>query len=317
MTCLTEEEKNKIPILQGRYDLTAPECALIKRGLLLAESLGKPQVSAKKKELTLEQQEKVFQIYKTAFLMRLAGKGLLKKEYICPILKVRFALIPAGTFMMGSHNDEKDRDDDEIQHQVTIRKPFYLQVMQVTQGDWKKLMGSNPSYFKGNENLPVEQVSWNYIQEFIQKLNKMEETVKYRLPTEAEWEYACRAGSTTAYCFGDEPARLGEYAWFDDHMDAGDEPTHIVGQKKPNAWGLYDMHGNVWEWCQDWWGVYPSGCLTDPVGPLEGSCRVLRGGCCGGRARVLRSAKREGLSPDGPYDSGEGEILGFRLVREL
>ncbi len=272
---MTEKEQKSL-ILRQRYDLTVPERSLIERGLLLAESLG-------------------------------------KKEYICPILGVKFVLIPAGTFMMGSPEDEEGRwDTGERLHHVTISKPFYMQITQVTQGQWKKVMGNNPSYFKGDYNLPVESVSWNDVQEFISELNSMEGVDKYRLPTEAEWEYACRTGSTTAYCFGDDPRRLGEYAWYFDN--SGSE-TRPAGKKKPNAWGLYDMHGNVWERVQDWWGKYPSGSVTDPEGPSSGSDRVRRGGCWVKRCQVLplsvslprkprRPQRIPGLSPS--QGSGTG-----------
>jgi formylglycine-generating enzyme required for sulfatase activity len=143
---------------------------------------------------------------------------------------------------------------------VTISSAYYLQTTEVTQGQWKKVMGSNPSKFKNcGDDCPVEQVSWSDVQVFIRKLNSQEGTDKYRLPTEAEWEYACRAGTTTAYSFGDNESDLGDYGWY--HGNSGNR-THPVGQKRPNPWGLYDVHGNVWEWTQ-----------TE-----EGSRRVFRGG---------------------------------------
>ena len=163
-----------------------------------------------------------------------------------------FALIPAGTFQMGSPAGEAGRNDDERQHKVTISRPFYLQTTEVTQGQWQKVMGSNPAHFNTcGKDCPVEQVSWDDAQEFIRKLNQMEKTDTYRLPTEAEWEWACRAKSTGRFSFGDDEAGLKDYAWFDKNSAA---KTHPVGQLKPNAWGLYDMHGNVWEWCRDWYG---------------------------------------------------------------
>ncbi len=180
-----------------------------------------------------------------------------------------FVLIPAGTFQMGSPAGEAGRDDDERQHQVTISRPFYLQTTEVTQGQWQKVMGSNPAHFnKCGKDCPVESVSWNDAQEFIRKLNQMEKTDTYRLPTEAEWEWACRAKSTGRFSFGDSEAGLKDYAWFDKNSAAKTQP---VGQLKPNAWGLYDMHGNVWEWCRDWYGRYPAGPVTDPKGPVKGS----------------------------------------------
>jgi formylglycine-generating enzyme required for sulfatase activity len=260
-----------------------------------------------------------------------------KNEYFCTLLNARFLLIPAGTFMMGLPEDEPGRCKDEMLHKVTISKSFYMQTTPVTQGQWQSVMGSNPSWFRGpdylpvflqnsnvtleewkqtekdlswyieDENFPVERVSWYDIQNFIEKLNRQEGAVKYRLPTEAEWEYACRAGSTTAYCFGAGIGRLGEYAWYGDNSGGR---TNLVGQKKSNAWGLYDMHGNVWEWVSDWYGDYPSGHVTDPPGPSLGLYRVHRGGSWGDRPRGCQSANRYYFCPVNP-----SLHLGFRLLR--
>jgi len=199
-------------------------------------------------------------------------------------------------------------ETEHPQHRVTISKPFYMQATEVTQDQWKRVMGSNPSNFKNcGDNCPVERVSWNDVQEFIGKLNQMEGGNKYRLPTEAEWEYACRAGSTTRFCFGNDKDRLGEYAWYRGNSR---KRTHRVGEKQPNSWGLHDMHGNVWEWCQDWYGDYFSGSVTDPKGPSSGSGLVLRGGSWRGDARDCRSAFRTRGEP-----SGRNELIGFRLAR--
>ncbi len=224
---------------------------------------------------------------------------------------MKLRLIPAGEFTMGSPATESDRGDDETQHGVSITKPFYLGVTEVTQEQYQKVMGTNPSYFKGPQN-PVEKVSWADAVEFCGKLSAMpaEKTAGhvYRLPTEAEWEYACRSGTTTAYGFGDDASRLGYYGWFNGNSDS---KTHPVGEKKPNAWGLYDMHGNVWEWCQDWGGDYPSGSATDPTGATSDLYRVRRGGGWYGNAGYCRSAGRgRGDSPEGRYDR-----LGFRVLR--
>ena len=134
-----------------------------------------------------------------------------------------------------------------LAHKVTIKNSFYLGKSSVTQKQWKKIMGKNPSHFKG-EDRPVEMVSWKEVQKFVTKLNEKEGTDKYRLPSEAEWEYACRAGTQTRYYFGDDESKLNEYAWYAENSGS---QTHSIGQKKPNSWGLYDMHGNVWEWVQD------------------------------------------------------------------
>jgi len=216
---------------------------------------------------------------------------------------IEFVLIPAGTFTMGLKEQTS-----ATPHQVTLSKPFYLGKYPVTQAQWKEIMGKNPSHFKGDTR-PVENVSWSDCQEFIQKINARERGNTYHLPTEAEWEYACRAGTTTRFCFGDDEARLGEYAWFDGN--SGSE-THPFGQKKANAWSLYDMHGNVWEWCQDWYGEYTKRAVTDPSGSGSGSGRVVRGGCWIGNAKYCASASRINYDPGTRYSS-----LGFRLARSL
>jgi len=187
---------------------------------------------------------------------------------------------------MGSESGD---DDEKPVHRVRISQAFYLGKYQVTQAQWQAVMGDNPSRFKG-DTLPVEQVSWKDVQKFTQFLNAREGDTKYRLPTEAEWEYAARAGTTTAYSFGDDPRQLGEYAWFGENSGT---TTHPVGQKKPNPWGLYDMHGNVWERVQDWYGPYTAGTAVDPAGPSSpGSLRVFRGGGWPFVAGLCRSAKR-------------------------
>ncbi len=213
--------------------------------------------------------------------------------------------IPPGEFVMGSPSSEANRDDDETQHTVRITQGFWMGKYEVTQAQWQAVMGSNPSQFTGDGKLPVEQVSWDDCQEFVKKLSQRAGGT-FRLPTEAEWEYACRAGSTTAYCFGDDVSRLSDYAWYDENSGNG---THPVGQKKPNAWGLYDMHGNVWEWCEDWLGDYPSGAVTDPTGPSSGSYRVFRGGSWHHDPRRCRSAIRLRYTP-----VHRNIVLGFRVA---
>jgi formylglycine-generating enzyme required for sulfatase activity len=207
---------------------------------------------------------------------------------------MEFVLIPAGEFQMGS-NDAGAYDGEKPVHTVRLTKPFYLGKYEVTQAQWEAVMGNNPSSFGGDSALPVETVSWQDVPEFISRLNARERgTAFYRLPTEAEWEYAARAGSTTAYSFGNSAGELGRYAWYEDN--AGGK-THPVGQLQPSAWGLYDMHGNVWEWVQDWFGAYSSGTAVDPEGPSSGSYRVYRGGGWYNDARVCRSADRSGDAP--------------------
>jgi formylglycine-generating enzyme required for sulfatase activity len=212
---------------------------------------------------------------------------------------MKLVLIPKGTFQMGSPESEQGRKDNELQHEVTLSKDFYLGMTEVTQAQYQKVMGDNPSYFQGDKiqgdssNHPVEKVRWEDAVEFCKRLSALPEEKKagrvYRLPTEAEWEYACRAGGKTAFSFGDEPKSLDEFGWFASNSD---NQTHAVGERKPNAWGLCDMHGNVWEWCSDWYGEYPKDAVSDPAGPTEGLHRVHRGGSWFNLAAICRSAIR-------------------------
>ena len=234
------------------------------------------------------------------------GKG--SNTFTSPTLEAKFVLIPAGTFTMGSPSGELGRFSDESpQRRVTISRSFYIQTTEVTQGQWKRVMGNNPSNFSScGDDCPVENVNWNDIQGFIIRLNRQEGTDKYRLPTEAEWEYAARAGTTKRFHSGDNDDDLSRAGW----CGNSGSKTHPVGQKAPNAWGLYDMHGNVWEWLQDWKGDYPSGSVTDPTGPLSGSYRVNRGGSWNNDAKSCRSANRNGYTPD-----FRNYRLGFRIAR--
>jgi formylglycine-generating enzyme required for sulfatase activity len=219
-----------------------------------------------------------------------------------------FILIPAGSFTMGADKNFEDAFDDETpQHRISISQSFYLGKYPVTQAEWVAVMGNNPSKFKGRSN-PVEQVSWNDVQTFIQRLNAKEGTKKYRLPTEAEWEYAARGGTKSTYSFGDDAGQLGQYAWYDGNSGS---QLHPVGQKKPNPWGLYDMYGNVMEWVNDWFdsNYYSRSPSTDPTGPSSGRTRVLRGGSWYFDAGLLRSAYRNHYSPDLRI-----ECNGFRLA---
>ena len=213
---------------------------------------------------------------------------------------MKFVLIPAGSFMMGEGSE---------MHQVTISEPFYMQTTEVTQGQWQRVMGNNPSHFKEcGDDCPVEQVSWEDVQEFINKLNRMEKTDKYRLPTEAQWEYAARSGGKKEEWAGtSDESSLNSYAWF---IEKSGSKTHPVARKLPNGLGLFDMSGNVWEWCQDWYGKYPSGSLTDPEGPSSARGRIDRGGSWISVARYGGSAYRDGRDPG--YRSRD---LGFRLLR--
>jgi formylglycine-generating enzyme required for sulfatase activity len=225
------------------------------------------------------------------------------KPFTSPAIGAQFVLIVPDTFMAG---DEQSAS----RHQVTISKPFYIQTTEVTQGQWKKVMGDNPSSFKDcGDDCPVENVSWLMAQGFIRKLNQTEGTNKYRLPTEAEWEYVCRAGTTTKYSFGNGVEELPDYAWY--NINSANR-THPVAQKKPNSWGLYDMHGNVWEWCMDWHDDYPSGAVTDPRGPSSSQHRVMRGGSWPNNPATLTSAFR-----GQDYPVIQSSDIGFRLVRDF
>jgi formylglycine-generating enzyme required for sulfatase activity len=188
---------------------------------------------------------------------------------------------------------------------VTLTKPFYMGKFEVTQEQYQQVMGNNPSHFQGRD-LPVEQVSWDDAQEFCKKASE-KTGLTIRLPTDAEWEHACRAGTRTTYNTGDTEADLDRAAWYG--ANNGDT-THPVGQKVPNAWGLYDMHGNVWEWCADWHVKnYSAGAATDPRGPTKGQYRVLRGGSWLNFPMGCRSACRLGGAPDTRFD-----IFGFRVA---
>jgi|688.fasta_scaffold243900_1 sulfatase modifying factor 1 len=227
-------------------------------------------------------------------------------------VKLVMVLIPAGKFVMGS---EMGHFENETQHEVTLTKSYYMGKYAVTQEQWKAVMGKNPSDTKGAK-LPVTYVSWNDCKNFIKKLNGITKG-KYRLPTEAEWEYACRAGTTTAFSFGDEITPKDA-----NYGDSKLGKPIEVGSYKPNTFGLYDMHGNVWEWCEDWYGDYPKGAVIDPKGPAKGEYRVLRGGSfeyrllCEVKGEYLedlvRSSIRLDVSPCHKFNS-----FGFRLARTI
>jgi formylglycine-generating enzyme required for sulfatase activity len=227
-------------------------------------------------------------------------------------IELEMIKIPAGSFLMGSPDtDDTAYGDEKPQHQVKLQE-FYLGKYPITQEQYQAIMGNNPSNFKDDLKNPVEQVSWNDAKEFCQKLND-ETGKKYRLPTEAEWEYACRAGTQTRYYFGDEESQLGDYVWYDENSDS---KTHPVGEKKPNNWGLYDMSGNVWEWCEDpWHDSYadkPENIKNNGNtiwSSSDASLRVLRGGSWNFVSRSCRSAIR------GRYDADVRNLLvGFRLA---
>ena len=227
-------------------------------------------------------------------------------------IEMRLRWCPAGTFLMGSPDSEKERASNELQHRVTLTKGFWLGEAQVTQKQWRGVTGDNPSYFNGDDN-PVECISWEDAQKFCERVDTAL-GCGARLPTEAEWEYACRAGTTTAYSWGD--VLNGDRANCDGKIPYGTAQNGpYLGRTSPvdlfgaNAWGFNGMHGNVWEWCEDWFGDYPSGDVTDPEGPAVGSNRVLRGGGWNSHACDCRSAFRSGYNP-----GCRSNFFGFRLA---
>ena len=238
-------------------------------------------------------------------------------------LGMEFVLIPSGTFTMGSPPNEPFRGTSEIQHQVTISKPFYMQTTEVTVKQWYSIMGRRMTEFQeSSDNIPVTRVSWFDCMKFIKQLNKLGQG-KYRLPTEAEWEYSARAGTTTAYNWGDtidcKKAMYGnnslKYNVCQGYIKSIglpiDQPAPVKTYN-PNSWGLYDMHGNVWEWCMDWFGNYEKNPVTDPKGPVSGTERVRRGGSWFKYSYSCRSANRSFGHPATRY-----RTTGFRLVREI
>ena len=240
------------------------------------------------------------------------------KERFKNSIGMEFVFIPPGSFTMGSPPSEYGHDLSERRHVVNFSKGFYMQTTEVTQGEWKAVIGSNPSFFlNGGDDCPVENINWFDAQEFIKKLNEREGTERYRLPTEAEWEYACRAGTNSSFANGGTITKksmvkndfLGQMGWY---YENSQEATHPVAKKKPNGWGLYDMHGNVWEWCQDWMAKYPFEATIDPAGPPTGISRIRRGGSWQEYPVFCRSAYRSSSHP-----KNKGPNLGLRLAVSL
>jgi len=238
-------------------------------------------------------------------------------------LKTKLIWCPPGKFRMGSPKDETGRNSDENQVQVTLAKGFWLGQHEVTQAEWQRVMQTTPwsgkAYVKEGDDYPATYVSWNEAMKFCEKLTEQERSAgrlpsgwQYTLPTEAQWEYACRAGTRTRFSFGNDDSDLSDYAWwcgiFGEGNAKSEQYAHTVGQKKLNPWGLSDMHGNVWEWCRDWYGEELAG-GTDPLGPSRGSVRVFRGGSWFYPARDCRSALRSWLAPGNRLS-----CLGFRLA---
>jgi formylglycine-generating enzyme required for sulfatase activity len=296
---------------------TNGEFADLARSRLNALEAAAKEDAARKEEAKREEAKKEEAKQKEEAEKKRPGAGMKNRTGI------EFVLIPPGSFMMGSTNGESEKPV----HQVTISNAFYMGKYEVTQAQWQAVMGNNPSYFKDCNQCPVEQVSWNDAQEFIRELNAREDGFTYRLPSEAEWEYACRAGTTTAFAFGDSLS--SEQANFDGNQPYGGAPKGVyrektvpVGTFQPNGWGLFDMHGNVQEWCEDWFHDNYNGAPTDgsvwkskSYAPYR---RVLRGGgwYYGYPTSLLRSASRFPLEPDygSPSSGSPSSYIGFRLV---
>ena len=301
-------EKTIKDCLKMKLDVEAEgfskELEEIRAGKVKAEIKAEVKVEDKKAKSSFLQAPFSAVAAKTAQtqLAKSLGKLIESKIDLGKGVKLEMVLIPAGKFMMGSPVSETGRRDIETQHEVTLTKPFYMGKYEVTQEQWQVIMGSNPSEKKGVK-WPVGNVSWNDCQDFIRKLNA-KTNGGYRLPTEAEWEYACRAGTNTAYSFGDS-LTLG-----DANYGPGGKSV-AVGSYKPNGFGLYDMHGYVWEWCEDWYSSYPTQAVIDPMGPATGTYRALRGGGFNNNKLSARSSGRNNDSAP----TRELTDFGFRLVR--
>ena len=247
-----------------------------------------------------------------ALLLGVACVKAVRSESAIAVLRdgvtMEFVWIEPGTFLMGSPASMPEQGSGEgPQHEVSISKGFYLGKFEITQAQWVAVMGTAPwtkrKYVQAKPNHPAVYISWIDMQEFLRRLNEAAGRELYRLPTEAEWEYACRAGTATSRSFGDSEIELGDYAWYMGNTGpAGGKFAQPVGAKQPNPWGLYDMHGNVWEWVQDWYSnTYPSLSQVDPTGATSGSSRGLRGGGFVNYARNVRSAKRFSYEPSLRY----------------
>jgi sulfatase modifying factor 1 len=245
-----------------------------------------------------------------------AGKDAFGQFAEIEVAKVvqRFRWIAPGRFLMGSPTDEPERLNDEVQHEVMLSSAFWLADTACTQALWQAVTGAKPSYFKGDARNPVENVSWNDVQAFLHQLNRRVPGLQARLPSEAEWEYACRAGTTTPFSFGHKvtPEQVnynGDFPYAGGEKGRYREKTVPVASLPANPWGLYEMHGNVWEWCADWYGDYPTAPQVDPTGPQTGGSRVLRGGSWHRFGRYARCALRSRNRPD-----LRGQSVGFRFA---
>jgi formylglycine-generating enzyme required for sulfatase activity len=248
------------------------------------------------------------EVYFTRPAILAQAQGAPAPGEVSTIQGIEFVWIPPGRFRMGSPSREPARDSDERSHVVTLRYGFWMSRYEITRGQWEAVMGPDPSRPPQEPDEPVNGVSWQDCQDFLTKLNATQPRA-FRLPTEAEWEYACRATTMGPYSFDVDASQLGEYAWFAENSG---KKVHRVGQKAPSPWGLYDAHGNVWEWCRDWYGPYPDGHVVDPTGPAYGTYHVIRGGAWNSPPEVCRSAARSFFMEGYFLDKS---VLGFRIVR--
>lgn len=298
------EEQEVIRIQREETERKAQEEAETKKRAEIEKKLLQEEISRKESE-ERERKQKEKEIQKERYEKTVKWLEQKRVTVISNSIGMQFVFIPPGEFNMGSNESYSAKPA----HKVKISKPFYLGKYPVTQREWKAVMGSNPSYYRGN-NHPVERVSWNDVQEFVKKLNEKEDAYKYRLPSEAEWEYTCRAGTTSKYSFGEGESILDEYVWYTKNSQ---NETHPIGQKKPNVWGLYDMHGNIWEWVQDEWHDDYSGAPTDGNAWETGNCskRVEKGGGWFSCASHCQSSFR-----DKDHSQYKSDDIGFRLLME-
>lgn len=267
-----------------------------------------------KKIITLEHLPDSLEMYYRQKLILQSKEGILvSKRVFINSIGMEFVYIPPGEYMMGASNyDEEALDSEKPLHKVRITKGFYMSKYLTTQSEWEAIMGNNPSEFKEvGPRAPVDSVSYEQIQIFIKKLNYKESREKefgYRLPTESEWEYACRGGSSTIYYFGNDPNLLGVYSYYKENSEYR---THPVGEKKPNSWDLYDLHGMLWEWCEDWYeeNYYQNSPQENPKGPSQGLRKTLRGGSWNLLQHRIRASSRDSDEPKTAFS-----IHGFRLV---
>jgi formylglycine-generating enzyme required for sulfatase activity/serine/threonine protein kinase len=313
-----QQERKRVEVAQAKEaEARAAKAQQEREALETAQREAEMKVQAKERARQIAEKKRLEEERRRQATGSKAGEE--KAIKIAQGVSILFCWIPPGDFIMGSPEGELGRADDELLHRVTIRQGFWMAKTEVTQAQWRAVMGNNPSHFKGDD-LPVESVSWNDIcgdlartSGFLGRANaKTPDGLRFDIPTEAEWEYACRAQSTAALNNGKALTsiktcmNLAELGWYEGNSR---NKLQAVGLKESNGWGLHDMHGNVWEWCADWYGTYPKGAATDPAGQSAGSGRVIRSGCWSLEPHKCRSGQRNSYSPE---DRSNG--VGFRPV---